>query len=337
MIGGMHCAHILFYNQVLADLADLDLSFLPSSLRSGIKTPYGQYLAARQITLLHYQWLLVNDHLPVLCGQEMVDSVLAGGNLYYRPPKGDGYMPVEFSAAAYRFGHSTVRPSYRANFTSGTGAVSRPGNDAFVGLVFDPALPDFNEPYDRDDLLGGYSAPRRYLGWQSFFDAGDGQVLEAKKIDTIISTTLFDLPVPAIPAETQHSPVVLPQRTLLRQLTWELPSGQEVATAMGLAPLTTDDLAAIASVDARLAVSTPLWYYFLAEAELATGGAALGPAGGRIVAETLIGLLRSDPTSYLSRYPSFEPFLGTGFEPGGAYSMCSFLNYAGVLEPGVYR
>jgi hypothetical protein len=105
-------------------------------------------------------------------------------------------MPIEFGAACYRFGHSMVRPSYRANFTSGTGDSANPAADPFFGLVFDATAPDFSGPVasDRDDLLGGYPAPRRYAGWQTFFDLGDGQVKNNKKIDTTISSVLFTLP-----------------------------------------------------------------------------------------------------------------------------------------------
>ena len=242
-----------------------------------------------------------------------------------------------------------VRPSYRANFTSGTGDSSNPTADPFFALVFDANEPDFSAPlsYDRDDLLGGFPAPRRYIGWQTFFDLGDGQVKNNKKIDTTISSVLFTLPVPAIAPKTQTSPTVLPQRNLLRQLTWGLPSGQAVARAMRVASLSAADLAEIGGVYQPFATSTPLWYYILAEAKVAAGGLNLGPVGGRIVTETLIGLLRADPTSYLSVYPRFSPFLGSDLNLGPnpnpnitgnrSYTRAHFLYYAGVVTPGTYR
>ena len=268
------------------------------------------FLIARQVTLWHYQWLLVNEHLPQIAGQLVVSDVLQNGNRFYKPPPGDAFMPIEFGAAAYRFGHSMVRPSYRANFTSGTGDSTSPTADPFFGLVFDATESDFSAPpsYDRDDLLGGFPAARRYVGWQTFFDLGDGQVKNNKKIDTTISSVMFTLPVPAIAPHTQTSPTVLPQRNLLRQLTWGLPSGQAVAGAMGVDPLSPAQLSEIGSVYAPFATSTPLWYYVLAEAKATTDGLNLGPVGGRIVTETLIGLLRADPTSYLSVYPRFTHF-----------------------------
>ncbi|MGH2882111.1 MAG: hypothetical protein ACRDPA_05325, partial [Solirubrobacteraceae bacterium] len=87
--------------------------------------------------------------------------------------------------------------------------------------------------------------------------------------------------------------------------------------------------------------------YILAEAKAMAGGLHLGPVGGRIVTETLIGLLRADPTSYLSVYPRFAPFLGTDLQLGSnldpdiagnrGYTHAHFLYYAGVLTPGTYR
>ncbi len=349
LVAGLHCGHILFYNRVLDQLGSFDLGMFPAVRRGDLRDRYVAFLVAREVTLWHYQWLLVNEHLPQIAGQAVVNDVLAHGNRFYLPTRGDAFMPIEFGAAAYRFGHSMVRPSYRANFTSGTGDSASPTADPFFALVFDQNEPDFSDPvaYDRDDLLGGYPAPRRYTGWQTFFDLGDGNVKNNKKIDTTISSVLFTLPLPAIAPHTQTSPTVLPQRTLLRQLTWGLPSGQAVARAMGVGQLDRQDLAEIGSVYAPFAASTPLWYYILAEAKATAGGLNLGPVGGRIVTETLIGLLRADPTSYLSVHPRFRPFLGTDLALGPtpdpsitgnrSYTRAHFLHYAGVLKPGTYR
>jgi hypothetical protein len=242
-----------------------------------------------------------------------------------------------------------VRPSYRANFTSGTGDSTSPAADPFFGLVFDASEANFNGPIssDRDDLLGGFPAPRRYVGWQTFFDLGDGQVKNNKKVDTTISSVLFTLPVSAIAPHTQTAPTVLPQRNLLRQLTWGLPSGQAIAQTIGVDPLTVADLAEITAVYRPFGISTPLWYYILAEGKTAADGLHLGPVGGRIVAETLIGLQRADPTSYLAVAPGFRPFLGTDLALGPTpnpsiagdrtCTRAHFLYYAGVVKPGTYR
>jgi hypothetical protein len=160
--------------------------------------------------------MILHEFLPLVIGPEVIDNILTNGRKFYTPPIAQ--IPVEFQGAAYRFGHSMVRPSYRANFTS-------LGGQPFFGMIFDPLQE--NNP-DPDDLRGSARAPRRYIGWQTFFDFGDGNFRPNKLIDTKISTPLFDLPLSAIPG-AEMVPTALPQRNLLRHLTWQLPSGQSIA------------------------------------------------------------------------------------------------------------
>ena len=137
IIAGLHCAHILFYNRVLDEPSEHDLSAALRAARgSGIR--YVAFLIAREMTLWHYQWLLVNEHLPQIAGQPMVNDVLEQRQpLLPTAGRGRAFLPIEFGAAAYRFGHSMVRPSYRANFTSGTGDSTNPAANPFFALVFD--------------------------------------------------------------------------------------------------------------------------------------------------------------------------------------------------------
>jgi hypothetical protein len=225
----------------------------------------------------------------------------------------EGFIPVEFQAAAYRFGHSMVRPSYRANLQGD-------GGSPFFAMVFDPAGEGQADPVD---LRGGARAPRRFIGWQTFFDFGDGEVKPNKRIDTKISTPLFDLPLGAI--ASHDAPQALPQRNLLRQLTWSLPSGQDIAKAMGVEKLTPAELKDLKPYG--FDKSTPLWYYVLREAELRADGLTLGKLGGRIVAEVLIGLIQSDPRSYLVQKPNWTPTLTAA---GSSFRMKDFLTFAGV-------
>ena len=91
-------------------------------------------------------------------------------------------------------------------------------------MIFDPAGDGQADPVD---LRGGARAPRRFIGWQTFFNFGDGEVKPNKRIDTKISSPLFHLPLNAL--AFPGGPLALPQRNLLRHLTWELPSGQAIA------------------------------------------------------------------------------------------------------------
>ena len=130
--------------------------------------------------------------------------------------------------------------------------------------------------------------------------------------------------------DPKANPSSLAQRNLLRHLTFSLPSGQKVAKAMGLTPLSKTDLASLKpfGFDDR----TPLWFYVLREAAVAEDGERLGPVGGRIVTEVFLGLLEGDRGSYLSQEPEWQPSLPT-IDPsrqGDDFTMIDMLRFAGV-------
>jgi Animal haem peroxidase len=304
ILAGFHCAFLAFHNNAV-DLLRQD--GLPEA---------EVFSTARRLTTWHYQWLVLHEFLPLIATPELVDDVLTKGPSVYRPKLGQALIPVEFQAACYRFGHSMVRPSYRANLEGDDGL-------PFFGLIFDPE--GEGQAGDPVDLRGGARAPRRFVGWQTFFDFGDTEVKPNKRIDTKLSTPLFHLPLGAI--ASHDPPTALPQRTLLRHLTWKLPSGQRIAQALGAPVLSAGELSELKSLGAGFERSTPLWYYALKEAELVEDGLRLGPVGGRIVTEVLVGLLQSDPASFVVAQPDWEPTL---LNPGSGFRTTDFLRFAGV-------
>jgi hypothetical protein len=317
MIAGLHAAFLLFHNKVVDLIANNRVELV--STRSRGEEPDEVFRQARRLTTWHYQWMILHEFLPLFVGQEMVDNILRHGRKFYTPDVAQ--IPVEFQGAAYRFGHSMVRPSYRANFTS-------LGGQPFFAMIFDPSQE--NNP-DPDDLRGNTRAPRRFIGWQTFFDFGDGNLRPNKLIDTRISTPLFNLPLQAIP--TGDAPTSLPQRNLLRHVTWQLPSGQSIARHMRVPLLSTEDLKELKDFGQNLDESTPLWYYVLKEAQAIEKGLRLGPVGGRIVGEVIIGLLQLDRDSYLSDDPRWRPTLPTrSGQVTGDFRMIDFLNFAGVAQ-----
>jgi hypothetical protein len=314
IVSGLHAAFLKFHNNAVDEVATAGAD------------PSDVFNAAREQTVRHYQWLVVNRVLPNFVGQPMVDDVLCHGPRHFHAEH-QAYIPVEFSGAAYRFGHSMVRPSYRANLAGDNG-------NPFFGLIFDSRVivPDGQNPTsDPGDLRGGFRAPRRFIGWQTFFDFGGAystQTKPNKQIDTVLSTPLFALPTSAIAhIPGAPGPIALAQRTLLRHLTWSLPSGQSIARQMNAPMLHRRDLADLAATGQNLDRSTPLWLYILREAQLVNAGQYLGPVGGRIVAEVMIGLLRADQSSYLNKNPRWQPTLGG---TGSDYQIANFLRFAGV-------
>ena len=240
---------------------------------------------------------------------------MTNGRKFYKW-RNEPYIPVEFSVAAYRFGHTQVRPSYRMNF--GPAA----GGDVFLRLFVDTPVNSVSA--DPDDMRGGLRQPRRFIDWQTFFDFGDGNVRPNKKLDTKLSTVLMDLI--GIPGGEPQS---LAQRNLLRHLTFKVPSGQSVAKAMDLPVLPNGDFADLAAfgLDAR----TPLWFYVLREAEKTQNGERLGAVGGRIVTEVFIGLIEGDTTSYLAQDSQWVPSLPSVGGPG-VFLITDLLKFAGVVH-----
>jgi hypothetical protein len=184
---------------------------------------------------------------------------------------------------------------------------------------------------DPVDLRGFARAPRRFIAWQTFFDFGGGFTADTrpnKRIDTKVSTPLFNLPLGTIfNGKPQLS---LMQRNLLRCLTWNLPSGQRISRKMGIPPLSSADLAELQPIYPSFVDSTPLFYYILKEAELKEDGLRLGPTGARLVAEVFIGLLQFDPGSYLNVQPAWIPTLATKDGTPQSFRMSDFLTFAGV-------
>jgi hypothetical protein len=235
--------------------------------------------ASRQLRW-HYQWIVLNEFLPTLVGQTLADQVLREGRRWLRPGR-SAFIPLEFADAAYRYGHSQIRHRYRLN--SQTDPV--------------PLFPD---------LLGFRAVPREHaVDWKLFFDApGTPPAQRSKKMDGKLVRALIELPV-AVTGECEiedyHSLAV---RDLQRGQGVGLPSGEEVARHIGVAPLTAEQVG-IASTGWR--GETPLWYYVLREADACTGGHRLGPVGGRIVAEVLVGLIDADATSFRKNSEEWRP------------------------------
>ena len=253
--------------------------FVDEARRAGITNDRVFDEAARQLRW-HYQWIILNEFLPTLVGQALIDEVAGGGLRWFRPAYGV-FIPLEFADAAYRYGHSQIRHRYQLNFAT------------------DP-VPLF------PDLLGFRTVPRDHtLDWTLFFDAtGATPAQRSKRIDGKLVRALIELPV-AVTGECEiedyHSLAV---RDLQRGQGVGLPSGEAVARHIGIAPLTAEQVG-IAS--AGWQGETPLWYYILREADVCTDGHRLGPVGGRIVTEVLVGLIDADATSFRRNNRDWRP------------------------------
>jgi hypothetical protein len=287
----------------------------------------------------HYQWVVLHDFLPTIVGVDTLKEIFGttkdgtvdytqDPKLRFYKPKKQAYMPVEFSAAAYRFGHSMIRPIYRLSAT-----VDR--------------LPIFSTT--GESLVGFRKFPTTWaIDWDLFFKPSDApappplgktRVQPAYKPDSSVVN-----PLGSLPSSVASNPSSLAERNLLRGWRMNLPSGQSVAKAMGFKVIPDDKLKvgkataadqnknkSVTEVSAKFKENAPLWFYVLSEAQQQfvqdDTPIHLGPVGGRIVAEVIVGLMINDSHSYLRQDREFTPrkeFLS----PSGDFRMTDVLRQA---------
>ncbi|MFL5798315.1 MAG: peroxidase family protein [Actinomycetota bacterium] len=298
-----HLAFIRFHNRVV--------DTLPASVRAGQR-----FDQARKLVTKHYQWMLRHDLLPRICTAGVLNDVFGKGRKAFEvgaTPTDVPTMPIEFSVAAYRLGHSLVRPAYNWNRIFDNGAGTLDFLFTFSGLS--------------GDLLGGLRLPSNWIAdfrrLYDFSEAGraDLAVPEAKfnramRIDTRLSTPLRSLP--GFPAAEDN----LAFRNLTRAKMVNLATGQQMATfltskGVALTKLTNAqirdgnngaNLGGLTQTQrTALVQKTPLWFYILRESE--TGQGKLRGVGARIVAETFHRAMQGGQFSIV-RDSAWRPTLG---------------------------
>jgi len=320
VVAQFHLSFLRFHNKAIDFLSDHPTGWIPD------------FNSAQALTRLHYQWLIVEGYLKGVCDPAVVDKVVKDRASHFFRFRAEfdarrqnsrigNALPLEFSAAGYRFGHSMVRAVYDFNRNFG-----RPG--AII-----PNSP-LNFLFQFTGGGGRLDADKRLpnvwiIDWTRFVgvaphDSADGQpARNARKIDTAIAPPLKTMVKegnePDLPPEMSELFKNLARRNLRRGYNLRLPTGQalhkllkqngavqsdpiaDVSTIFGSKP---ELQAFLQNSQSKFAERTPLWFYILAEAEKG-GGNHLGEVGSFLVASTFVGVLLADPDSALSR--QFDP------------------------------
>jgi hypothetical protein len=310
-----HLAFLKFYNKIL-DEPEVG----------------GDHETARAIATKHYQWLVLFDFTRRVVQPDIFMDVLTQGRKFFEiPAEGHPCMPVEFSVAAYRFGHSLIRSTYQWNRivnSNGPRNISTlqqlflfTGGGGMAGLDTLPSnwIIDWTRMHDFRDVVGVEN--------HSLSNA-------ARRIDGSMSDPLMSLPEFSSEQPDLRN---LSLRNLLRGRLLKLPTGQELANEIGVAELTPDEVAA--GPHAALLRkhgfdrNTPLWYYLLKEGEVRSSGLCLGAVGSRIVTEVFFGLAEATPTNsiFAGGQLDFVPTLPSARQ--GDFTMADLLAYVGELNP----
>ncbi|MEU9311175.1 heme peroxidase family protein [Streptomyces sp. NPDC048256] len=345
VVAQVHAAFIRFHNRVVADLVGKGVS-------SAVL-----FQSARETVVKHYQWMLRHDFLRRIVDPEIVEDVFANGRRVFEPSPGEHdlpTMPIEFSVAAYRLGHSMVRGRYNWNriFDRGRGTLELLFQFSGTSGTLSPPPADPADPEsgDFERLPTNWIADfRRLFAFQEAVPertdllVPEAQFNLAKRIDTLLVDPLADLPLGSFggrglprPAQAELN---LAFRNLTRASMLRLATGQQMVEhfidrKVDVEPLTAADIAqgGGAQLSGELAEAvaqhTPLWFYILREAEVRGDGKLTG-VGGRIVAEVFHRAIEGSRHSIV-RDPFWRPFLSPVEERNSqdVFEMTDLLLYA---------
>jgi hypothetical protein len=302
-----HLAFIRFHNAVVDDLQQQE------------DPPADLFAAARAEVTHHYQWMIRDDYLAKICQAAVVEDVFDGsGRKLFEVGAQQRViptMPIEFSVAAFRFGHSMLRTNYRWNDALDGGLISvtrlfelTGEGGALDGLQGIPsaAVADFRRLFDFD------AQPLTSLG-----TVGTENLNKAMRIDTALITRLGTMPEVVLDEDAAAAGGALRTNLAYRDLTRArdlgLATGQQMASFLEqrkvrpFTPLTPkaietgDNGAQITGLGAgpvaEIVKNTPLWFYILREAE--TNGGTLTGVGARIVTEVIHRAMEASDASIL--------------------------------------
>jgi hypothetical protein len=307
-----HLAFIRFHNRVVDTLP----AAVPASQR---------FATARELVTKHYQWMIRTDYLPRISAPGVVNNVFNQGRKAFEvgaTPTDVPTMPIEFSIAAFRLGHSMIRRAYNWNkiFDDGFGSLellftfSATGGDlGGAQRLASSWIADFRRLYD----FGEIPKPALVVPASKFN--------RAMRIDTTLVNPLKNLPAgsfggPAVPFNDPRANLAF--RNLTRAKMVKLATGQQMVTflkgrGVNVTKLTKTqlrdgnngaDLDSLTQTQRQATLTnTPLWFYILREAEL--NGGKLKGVGARIVAETFHRAMEGS-THSIVRDPTFKPSLG---------------------------
>lgn len=293
VISQLQLGFINFHNEVVKHVINEEGYSTTDLKRGSLRKEI--FEKSRELVTWHYHWVVLYEFLPHIAGDDVVREVLGEGRKFYTPKR--AYIPIEFSTAAYRFGHSLTPQKLKVRLNQ--------SNDF---ELFGRTLGFGFQPISKNEQI---------VEWGALLDIDAASLNQrTDKLDTKMPSDLLDLPF------IREGEKSLATRNLQRGQSFLIPSGERVAEAIGVSQSDMNIVSSfIQSVTGGIDLSngTPLWFYILAEAEAigkrtSSGtlpGEGLGPAGAAIICETLIGLLELDSMSFLGSNRNWTPTLNS--------------------------
>ena len=307
------------------------------ALSASQKVQTDLFIETKNCVIKHYQYIVIHDFIKRFTEDQVFNEIFGSKQnrkiKFFNPIPGESIaMPIEFSGAAYRFGHSLVREKYDWNLNF----------NAKEGFAANFSVADKNGPnlsLFTFTTAGGFLKDTRPLpsnwiiNWANFFDVPSTNNIpsqKAKLIDPFLSSGMGNIP-------TNSEPLNLAAANLRRSSVLGLPSGQDIADAMGVGALTKKEMVRGLPNSMKgfiqtqgLDIKTPLWFYILQEANAKEGGQTLGEVGSYIICETFYALINQSKPSIIAEDWKPENILedGTSID-----SIPELINFIDKQEP----
>lgn len=299
IISQLHLALLLFHNKAVA------------ALEPAFPDPAQCFAEARALVTRHYHWLILNDFLPALLSPLALQTPLTE-----RPQKlpAARVVPLEFTTAAFRFGHSMVGSAYDFNANFGRGGRLERDGASLIELFTFTTHRNMGHPDEPTLQLPDHWV----IDWNRMTKPprttpGPGG---AERIDLTFAPGMLN--VMGSSDIAVHGSILF--RNLMRGFQRRIAFGQELARACGQEPMTPGEVeaalpearpgeASLREIAAQMGMltQTPAWLYFLCEARHFGQGEKLGPVASEIIADTIVGLIRFMPQSILGEAAGWHP------------------------------
>jgi hypothetical protein len=296
-IAQLQLVFIKFHNHMMDDLA----------ISNPTATADERFTEARRLTTWHFQYAVIHHYLKTIIDPLLVDQIVANGAKLYT---NTDFLPTEFGAAVYRLGHAQLVGSFQLNSS---------------------------ETATLHELLGftGGNRPTNPIDWEYFYQFVGSSTTPgfSKKLKPMLVDSLHVLPPgspepPGLPANS------LPIRNIRRAQQFQVGSGQCIASTIkkkypDTLVLTDEQVNnghSVFTTYPELKSKTPLFYYFLREAEVQQLGLRLGHVGSTIVGETIIEMIRQNHNSYLYNSPTWTPTIPVATT--GEFTIMDIITYA---------
>ncbi|WP_143103252.1 peroxidase family protein [Albimonas pacifica] len=280
LLAQLQVALARFHNRVVDELAD-----------RGDVAPGALFETARREVRRHVQWLALNRWLPRLCDPAVLARVRRAGAPFYvemrngvrAPGQRRQPAPLEWWAAAARFRLPMIPAEAPLNRFHPRAGLALQRRATGAGIAGDRLPADRTANWSRLAVEPRAGGPRgaRAIGTHIAPDERHAPLFRDLALATLRKGHALNLP----PAQACAAELNMVYVDLVRPLSRQGLLGGHTGEA----------------VRDGFEERTPLWFYILREAEVQRDGRGLGQLGSAILAESIIGMIATDPDSIWRR------------------------------------